>query len=1121
MRPIQLVRRSLNYYWRTNLAVVLGVATAVAVLAGALLVGDSVRGSLRDLVLQRLGRTDRLVTSAAFFREALASDLLSDPGLHQTPSSVCPLIVMPGTVTDQDTGRRASRVLVYGVDDRFWGFHGVVGPRGPIGRNALLSRALAADIGATPEHAVLVRVERPSAIPVESLHGRKEDLGRTLRLSVRAVIGAAEMGDFSLQAQQGDVRAVFVPLRRLQEDLGVAGRVNALLVFGAPALDEVIQRRFALEDVGLSIRGADEMIVESAAGLLDAPRARAAEEAATAAGLRAQTVLTYLANTMKSGDRELPYSLVSGLDLNLVVPGGLGDGHAIQAGGAPPIVINEWVAQRLGAGVGDPLSLEYYVWEEPGRLTTRTADFTVAAVVPIAGLAASRDLAPVYPGITEAKTLSDWDPPFPIYLRRMGPDDEDYWEKYRTTPKAFVPLEVGQRLWASRFGDRTSVRVRPRDEESPTDARSRYAAALRARINPSAFGLTARAVREESLRAARGATDFGQYFTYFSTFLVASALLLAVLFFRLSVEQRARETGLLRAIGLSPGRVRRLFLAEGFVLGGAGAAIGVVGAILYGALMMLGLRTWWSGAVGTTALRLHVDLLSLVAGAAGALLAAMLCIWWTLRRLSHISERALLAGTVTQAFPPPVPGKPQRRAGRARKSAVQLSAASVAGWLCALLALELVISGALGWIDRTAAFFGSGTLLLVACLCLVAARLRRPPRSAFDGFRWRALPHMGVRNAADRPGRSVLAIGVIASATFLIVAVGAFRREVQIAGDRYSGTGGYNLLVDLLLPLVHDPNSRDGREALGLNANQPVHIEPFRVLPGDDASCLNLYTATNPRVLGVSRAFVDGGRFAFQSSLATTVAERTNPWGLLNQDLGQDVVPAIADANSMTYVLHKKLGDEVEIAAAGRPLRLRLVAALADSIFQRELLIAEDQFVRRFPDEAGYRFLLIEGQASDAAIEQGASDLGADAIDTSARLAEFHTVENTYLATFQALGGLGLLVGTLGLSAVVLRNVLERRRELALLGAVGYSRGAMFVIVIAENLLLLGWGLVIGIVSALVAIAPAALERGGRPPATDALGLLLFVVFLAGLLSSVVATRAALRTPLLQALRSE
>ena len=137
------------------------------------------------------------------------------------------------------------------------------------------------------------------------------------------------------------------------------------------------------------------------------------------------------------------------------------------------------------------------------------------------------------------------------------------------------------------------------------------------------------------------------------------------------------------------------------------------------------------------------------------------------------------------------------------------------------------------------------------------------------------------------------------------------------------------------------------------------------------------------------------------------------------------------------------------------------------------------------------------------------------------RLAEFHRVENTYLSTFQTLGGLGLLVGTVGLAAVLLRNVLERQRELALLGAVGYGRLHIFTIVVAENLLLLAWGLAIGTVCAVMAIAPAVSERGGRLPATAAGALLLVAVSIAGLLSSVVATRVALRRPLVDALRSE
>src|SRR5262249_37855632 len=167
-----LVLRSLRHYWRTNLAVIAGVATAVAVLSGALLVGDSVRGSLRDLVLQRMGRMDRIVMANGFFREALAGDLKSDRGVPAAGARAAPSVVMPGIVSDQATGRRASRVQVYGVDDRFWTFHGVDGRTGPADRDAFVSRALAADIGATDGGTVLVRVERPSAIPIDSLHGQ-------------------------------------------------------------------------------------------------------------------------------------------------------------------------------------------------------------------------------------------------------------------------------------------------------------------------------------------------------------------------------------------------------------------------------------------------------------------------------------------------------------------------------------------------------------------------------------------------------------------------------------------------------------------------------------------------------------------------------------------------------------------------------------------------------------------------------------------------------------------------------------------------------------------------------------------------------------------------------------
>ena len=62
MTTWQTISKSLRHHWRIHLAVALGVAAATAVLTGALVIGDSVRGSLRHLVLDRLGRIDELLS---------------------------------------------------------------------------------------------------------------------------------------------------------------------------------------------------------------------------------------------------------------------------------------------------------------------------------------------------------------------------------------------------------------------------------------------------------------------------------------------------------------------------------------------------------------------------------------------------------------------------------------------------------------------------------------------------------------------------------------------------------------------------------------------------------------------------------------------------------------------------------------------------------------------------------------------------------------------------------------------------------------------------------------------------------------------------------------------------
>jgi ABC-type antimicrobial peptide transport system permease subunit len=967
------------------------------VLAGALTVGYSVKRSLFELARARTGQAEYVLMSDGFFRESLGA---------------VPIIVLDAVVTHDDNGRRVSRVAVYGVDGRFYAFNGpAVTP--PKGAELLVSPALARELQAKAGDQLLLRVPRVSAIAAESLHGRKDDPGRTLRGRVREIAPRSAMGEFSLRPTQGDVFAIFVPLDRLQREFDLKGRANVALLSGSPDL----KRDYQLEDVGLRLKG---RMLEHESMLLNDALVRAALEVDG----EASPVFTYLANVVRANGRDFPYSLIAAIDRP-------------ELKGDDEIVLNEWAAKELAAKTGDTVELEYYLWDPSSRLVTKTAFFRIAAIVPVDPV--DRELAPEYPGISDAKSLSDWDPPFPMELKRIRPVDEQYWDRYRATPKAYIRLAAGQKLWRSRFGAVTSIRTTP----------SFSTAKLRDALYPTTAGLSVANVRQQNAAASAGATNFAEYFLYFSFFLIVSALLLAGLFFRLGVEQRAGQIASLRAFGFSASQVRSILVREALIVGLAGAVVGVIGALIYAALIVTALKTWWVDAVGTRDLSVYPSVAAMLAGFVAGVVMGPLTIFGVLRKLGRSAPRETKESSRTRA--------------------------RVAGIVCAIIGVALLAVGGAG------GFFGAGTLLLAAGLFFFADKLQRA------GSLTHSVRALGANYTKSRPGRSVLSAALIASATFLIVATDAFRR---------TGAGGepkYRYIGESAIPVYHDPNSAAGREALNLPPDLSARWLPFRLRPGDDASCLNLYRPENPRVIGARPEYL---------KLAPT---------------NDGTISAAADANSLTYVLHKKVGDLIEVGGA----KLKIVEALHDSVFQSELIISDLDFQRSFPEEQGYRVFLIDAPPdAEPKIETALSDYGIDVTTTAARVAAYHRVENTYLSTFQMLGGLGLVLGTVGLATVLLRNVLERRRELGLLRAVGYTERHLTKMILAENLMLLAAGLSIGTVCALIAVAPTSIQRGGTPPWVS-IALLLAGVGLTGIAASWMAVRGAMRQPFLQALRSE
>jgi len=509
------VFRSLAHYWRINLAVMLGGAVATSVLTGALMVGDSVRGSLRDLTLDRLGRITDALVADRFFREDLAGELASSG-----EAEVAPIVFLRGAAVS-DSGARASRVAMIGADERFEAMYGedagalavLFGerPEGQLFPSVVVNESLRRELGVEVGDSLVLSFTRFSYVPRDSLMGDKDpdDVLARFRVSLAEVIPDRGIGRFGLSPHQGTPLNAFIALGQLQRVLGQEGSVNGAVIetpHGTEAAEEVLKAAVGLSDYGMTVeRGVSHFDVASRELVLRDDVAAAIAAAAVEVGAPAMPIQTYLANTIVGNGNLLPYSMVAAAD-PLGGPGTFSltfeDGST-----APPladdgIYLSTWAARDLSVRPGDTVEIAYYVVGPNEELSTAITELRLDGVVEMEGLAADRDLVPDYPGLQESEDISAWDPPFPVDLRLIREEDEEYWDEHGATPKAFVSAATGKRLWTTRFGSTTSVRIGAVPGKGLRSSVTAFREALLARLEPAAFGFRFRPVRQQGLDAA-------------------------------------------------------------------------------------------------------------------------------------------------------------------------------------------------------------------------------------------------------------------------------------------------------------------------------------------------------------------------------------------------------------------------------------------------------------------------------------------------------------------------------------------------------------------------------------------------------------------------------------------
>lgn len=357
-----------------------------------------------------------------------------------------------------------------------------------------------------------------------------------------------------------------------------------------------------------------------------------------------------------------------------------------------------------------------------------------------------------------------------------------------------------------------------------------------------------------------------------------------------------------------------------------------------------------------------------------------------------------------------------------------------------------------------------------------------------------------IRNLSLNRSRTLSAMALLSLGTFTIIITGINRKTFYgNETTRQSGTGGFLLWAESTIPIMNDLNSVNGSIVFRLKDEpvlKPVRFIQLSRLEGDDASCLNLNQVSQPGMLGVPVNLFDRVN-AFSFINLDPCVDKIHPWKILSNNLGPDIIPGFADQTVITWGLRKSVGDTLFYRNdSGGLLKIKLVGGLDNSIFQGNILLSDSLLRLFYPSISGSRIMLIDGPASQrdtiaSKLETLFRDYGLMATPTAERLASFNTVENTYLSVFMLLGGLGVIIGTIGLGIVLLRNTSQRSMELALYEALGFQKKFVFMLMLSEHLIILVSGVLLGLISVLPGILPLVFSPAYKVP-----GLFISVILI-------------------------
>jgi ABC-type antimicrobial peptide transport system permease subunit len=616
-----------------------------------------------------------------------------------------------------------------------------------------------------------------------------------------------------------------------------------------------------------------------------------------------------------------------------------------------------------------------------------------------------------------------------------------------------VSLDKALEMWSNRFGNYTAVRFSANSFDE-----AEYKQVFAENITPADLGMAVEPVREQGVQAAKNGTDFSGLFIGLSFFLLIAGIVLTSLLFRLNLETRSTQIGLLDALGFKQKQVRGFYLWEGFTVALFGGILGLIVSIFYTQLVFKILNTLWFDIVRTDVLLIKIYPATVAMGLVISLLVSLFAIYISISRFQKQKTAEL---------------QKQTSASKNKTKELIWNGVMILTLVASLgiFVFQIFFSKQM----NTSLFFTTGGLLLIGLLLLFRLFIIKLERNNNTEL---GLGKMAQLNLSRNKGRSLTVVILFALGTFIVVSTGSNKLDLFAnAQNKSSGTGGFLYFAETTMPVLFDLNNPEKRAEEGIF--EDFSAVQFRKVEGDDASCLNLNRISQPAILGVDAKMLQG-RFSF----ATKIKELGDdePWLALNKMFDDGTIPAIADQTVIQWGLGMKVGDVLLYQnELGDTLRLKLIAGTTPSIFQGFVLVSNQNFLKNYPTNSGSHIFLIDGNKENEQqigneLQSVFRDYGWEMESTAKRLVEFYSVTNTYLSIFLALGALGLILGTIGLAVILARTLLERRREISVMQAIGFNNQPILKIITTEYLILLFTGVIIGFVTAVVATLPAFLS---------------------------------------------